>query len=214
MKKIIQIFFLFLPVFTLMLTGCQKESINPVTELAIDGEQKVISVGNNGIGIEFSLLNEQGEPATVFDEGENFRFHLALKNNVKRDTAMYIVSDFLTNSGLFCVFSSNGDTIGKPINYHGADLISDGINQIKRGKEWVLEFPWHETRGTQVPFDYRNLIRILQDYFIGLNQQPLSKGSYYTKFTQQFCLGRYLPHPQNEYKCTDTFTFTINFEIK
>ncbi len=213
MKKIIQIFFLFLPVFTLMLTGCQKESIDPVTELAIDGEQKVISVGNNGIGIEFCLLNKQGEPATVFNEGENFKFHLAITNNVQTDTAMYIVSDFLRNPDLFRVFISNGDTVGKPLEGNFCNEISDGINQMKRGEEWVMESPWTETR-TFTGFYDPNTIRFLQCYFSGLNRQSLSKGRYYTKFTQQFCLGRYLPHPQNEYKYTDTFTLTINFEIK
>jgi hypothetical protein len=212
MKKIIQMFYLFLTVFTVTITGCQKESINPITELAIDGEQKVISVGNNGIGIEFCLLNEQGEPATVFDEGENFRFHLALKNNVKTDTAMYIVSDFLRNPGLFSVFSSNGDTIGQPAKWNGLFKISDG-SPIYRGKEWVLEFPWHETRGMEQPFDPYNSIRVLQHHFIGLDQAFLQKGKYYTTFTQQFCLGRYVD-PRTEFFCTDTLTLKINFEIK
>ena len=213
MKKIIQILYLFLIVFIVAFTSCLKDNIEPVTELTINGDEKVITVENNGVGIEFCLLNEQGEPATVFDEGENFRFHLALKNIVKPNSAMYIDSDFLTNSGLFCVFSSSGDTIGKPINYRGADLISDGINQMKQGEEWVLEFPWHETKGTEEPFDYRNLIRVLQHYFMGLDQAFLQKGTYYTKFTQQFCLGRYVD-PPTEYICTETLTLKINFEIK
>lgn len=214
MKKIIQTFYLFLTVFTVMVMSCQKESVEPVMELTIDSKQKVLTVEKNGVGIEFCLLNEQGQPATVFNEGENFKFHLAIENNVKPDTAMFIVSDFLRNPDLFMVFSSNGDTIGKPVNFRGADLISYCVNQIYHGKEWDMEIPWHETRGTEVPFDYHNLISVLHHYFMGLNQQPLSKGKYYTKFTQQFCLGRYLPHPQSEFVCTDTLTLKINFEIK
>ena len=223
MKIIMKIFYLFLTVFPLMVTSCQKEPLESATELTINGEHKVITVEKNGVGIEFCLLNEQGQPATVFNEGEDFKFHLAIINNVEPDTAMYIVSHFLSNSGLFRVYSRNGHTIGQPAEWHGMDKISDGINQIKQGKEWVMEFPWHETRGTEVPYNADNDIRVLQHYFMGLNRQPLSNGKYYTKFTQQFCLARYYNYldtppgemdPPTEYFCTDTLTLRINFEIK
>jgi len=214
MKKIIQIFYLFLTVFTVTVMSCQKESIEPVMELTIDSKQKVLTVEKNGVGIEFCLLNENGEPATVFNEGENFKFHLAIINNVEPDTAMYIVSDFLRNPDLFIIFSSNGDTIGKPVDFLAADLISLEANKIKQGEKWDMEIPWHEIRGTEVPFDEHNLIWFLHHYFMGLNQLPLAKGTYYTEFTQQFCLGKYLPHPQNQFVCTDTLTLKINFEIK
>ena len=189
--------------------SCQKE-----TELAIDSEQKVIAVEKNGIGIEFCLLNENGEPATVFNEGENFKFHLAIINNVEPDTAMYIVSDFLSNPDLFITFSSNGDTIGKPVSFLAADLISLKANKIKQGEKWIMEIPLHETRGNEVPLNYHNVILFLHSFFIGLNQPPLSKGTYYTEFTQRFCLGKYLPHPQSEFACTDMLQLKINFEIK
>ncbi len=214
MKKILQIFYLFLTVITVIITSCRKEPVNSVTELTIDGKQKVITVEENGIGIEFCLLNEKGEPATVFNEGESFKFHLVIKNNVKPDTAMYIVSDFLKNPNLFCVFSSNGEMTGEPVKWYGMNKVSDAINQIKLGEEWVLDIPWFETRGTEDPFDADNLIRVLQHYFMGLNQQPLSKGKYFSEFTQQFCLRKYLPHPQSEFVCTDTLKLKINFEIK
>ncbi|NQU79926.1 MAG: hypothetical protein HQ543_00215 [Bacteroidetes bacterium] len=214
MKRIIQIFYLFPALFIVAVTSCQKEPMEPVTELAIDSEQKVIAVEKNGIGIEFCLLNEKGEPDTVFNEGENFKFHLAIINNVEPDTSMFIVSDFLGNPGLFMVFESNSDTIGKPINWCLTDLRSDASNRINHGEKWYMEIPWHETRGIEVPFDYHNLIGVFQQFFMGLDQPPLSKGKYYTKITQQFCLGKYLPHPQSEFVCTDTLTLKINFEIK
>lgn len=214
MKRIIQISYLFPVLFGVAVISCQKEPIEPLTELAIDSEQKVIAVEKNGIGIEFCLLNKEGEPATVFEEGENFKFHLAIENRVEPDTAMYIISEFLQNSYLFMVFNSAGDTIGKPVIYRGADLVAETTNKIKQKEKWDMEILWHETRGTEVPFDYHNLLRFLNTYFIGLNQQLLSKGKYYTELTQQFSLGRYLPHPQSEFVCTDTLTLKINFEIK
>ena len=213
MKTIIQIFYLF-TALAVTVMSCQKEPIEPVTELAIDSEQKVVAVEKNGIGIEFCLLNEKGEPATVFNEGENFRFRLAITNNVEPDTAMYIESDFLRNPSLFMVFSSADDTIGQPAEWHGMLKISDVTNQIKLDEKWDFEIPWREIRGTEVPFDHHNLIRVFQHYFMGLNRQVLSKGKYYTKFMQQFYLGRYLPHPQSESVYTDTLTLKINFEIK
>ncbi len=91
MKTIIQIFYLLPAVFTVTVMSCQKESNEPVMELTNDSKQKVLTVEKNEIGIEFCLLNEKGEPATVFQEGENFKFHLAITNNVEPDTAMYIV---------------------------------------------------------------------------------------------------------------------------
>lgn len=213
MKKIIQTFYLFLTVFMVVVTSCSKEPLEPVAELAIDGEQKVIAVEKNGIGIEFCLLNEQGEPATVFNEGENFKFRLAITNNVEPDTAMYIVSDFIYNQELFEVFDRKGKIIGKPWEIKICNEISDAINQIKQGEKWIMENPWTEKRVFTVPYE-SNTIRFLQCYFSGLNMKPLPAGKYYTVLSQQFCLGRYLPHPQSNFVCTDTLTLKINFEIK
>ena len=213
MKKIILIFCLLPALFMVAVISCQKEPMEPVTELAIDSEQKVIAVEKNGIGIEFCLLNEEGEPATVFNEGENFKFHLAIENNIEPDTAMYIVSDFVSNQDLFEVFSKKNDAIGRPWEGIICNQVSDGINQIKRGEKWIMESPWTETRIFEDLYE-SNTIRFLQCYFSGLNMKPLPKGEYYTLFTQQFCLGKYLPHPQSEFVCTDTLELKINFEIK
>jgi hypothetical protein len=194
--------------------SCQKESFEPQMELTIDGKQKVLNVEKNGVGIEFCLLNKNGEPATVFQEGENFKFHLAIINNVEPDTSMYIVSEFLRNPALFMVFRSVYDTIGKPVRLYIFYKRGDAMNRIKQGEKWYMEIPWHETRGTEMPFDLYNLINAFQAWFIGLDQPPLSKGTYYTEFTQQFCLGQHLPLSQNEFACTDKLRLKINFEIK
>ncbi len=214
MKKIIQIFFLFLAVFTLMLTGCQKESINPVTELAIDGDQKVISVGNNGIGIEFCLLNEQGEPATVFSEGENFKFHLVIKNNIKSYEAMYIPLNFNLGFGYnyipdrFYVINAQGDTIGRPFYFRGADYILMKCPKINKGENYVLDISWTEDR------DYWHICNL---YANGSKNNPLPKGTYFTSFEHNFCLRDFsLDFIENtdDIICTDTLSFKINFEIK
>ncbi|MCD6201420.1 MAG: hypothetical protein J7K46_06410 [Bacteroidales bacterium] len=221
MKKIMKKYLWFILALPLLLVSCAKESISPPgtyveingVPLQTNGDNNKIDIESNGIGIEFCLLNEAGEPATTFNRGENFKFHLAITNNIQSDTAMYIVSDFLRNPDLYMVYKENGDIVGKPVEWHGMDKISDGY-ALRNGEAWTLEIPWHEKRGTEMPFDYHNLIRVLQHFFIGLNRQPLSKGTYYTKFTQQYCLGRYLPHPQDKIICTDTLSLRIVFEIK
>lgn len=215
MKRRIQIFYLLPAVFMVTVMSCQKEPIEPVTELAIDGDQKVIAVEKNGVGIEFCLLNENGEPAKVFQEGENFKFHLAIINNVEPDTAMYIVSNFIYNQEpeLFELFDSKGNVIGKPWEIKMCDEISDHMNQIKQGEKWIMESPWTETRIFTGSYE-SGTIRFLQCYFSGLNMKPLTDGKYYTVLSRQFCLGKYLPHPHSEFVCTDLLTLRINFEIK
>lgn len=198
----------------LSLLSCQKESIEQsAIELTIEGVQKVITVENNGVGIEFCLLNEKGEPATIFQEGENFKFHLTIINHVEPDTAMYIVSDFIHNEALFKVLDRTEITIGKPWEKSMCLEISDGVNQIYAGEKWIIESPWFETR----VFDGTNgsdNIKYLQCYYSGLNMKPLPIGKYFTELSQQFCLGRYLPHPYNEFVCTDRITLRINFKIE
>ena len=208
----IQIFYLISAVYMVTIMSCQKESTEAENEL-----NKVITAEKNGLGIEFCLLNENGEPDTVFQEGENFRFHLAIINNVEPDTSMYIVSDFLKNPDLFMVFRSPYDTVGRPMELKGLFARTDAGNEIKKGEKWVMEIPWHETRGTEEPYDMYNLIIYFQVLYIGLNQPPLSKGVYYTELTEIFCLRRYANSPDYENEpivCTDTLELKINFEIK
>ncbi len=215
MKKIL---FLFFYAMLLLVTGCGNDLLNlkeksREIELPANGDIKVIKAEANGIGIEFCLLNEDGEPATTFREGENFRFRLTISNNIQKDSAMYVVSDFLKNPTLFAVYNANGEKTGRPVRIEVCLERTDAGNKLKNGERWEMEVPWVETRTFDGPFE-PNTIRFLQCYFSGLNQQPLPKGSYFTRFTQKFCLGRYLPHPQSETVCTDELVMKINFEIR
>ncbi len=203
-----------------VLWGCSKEPVSPLFEIPINGTQKTIKVEQNGIGVTFSLLNAQGQPATVFNESENFKFYLAITNNVEKDTAMYIVSDFLGNPELFRVYNENGSIIGKPWILSSCLYISDQVNKILSGGKWIIESPWNEKKTFNTIYD-STAIRYLQCYFKGLDQPMLPAGKYYTLLTQQFCLGRFhnalsdtsgiVPE---EYVCTDTLKLKINFEIK
>lgn len=137
MKRRIQIFYLLSAVFILTVMSCQKEPVYPLDEPTIDSN-KIITVEQNGVGIEFYLLNDNGEPDTVFNEGENFKFHLAIINNVEPDSSMFIVSEFLKNPNLFKVFRSAYDTVGKPVELHGWFKKGDPLNEILQGEKWVM----------------------------------------------------------------------------
>jgi len=130
-----------------LFAGCSKESVEPVTELPIDGTQKVIKVEKNGIGIEFCLLNEQGEPATVFYEGEDFKFHLSITNN-SAYKAIYMPIGFGYGyiPDEFYVMNNFGDTICRPFYFQGADYILEKCPVIEKGKSFILDIPWTESR--------------------------------------------------------------------
>lgn len=213
--------YLVISLFTAVIVSCQKHVDIPEKqlntrriELTDTSSQKVLITQQNGVGIEFCLLNEEGEPSTVFYEGENFRFHLAITNNVKPDTSMYILIDFLRNPNLFMVFRSDEDTIGKPVLNGFCYKCGSNFNEIKQGISWTLEIPWQETHGTELPFDINNGLKVFQCYLIGLNRSLLPVGKYYTELKQQFCLGHHLPDSLNKLACTDDLQLKIRFEIK
>lgn len=205
-----------------LLSGCTYNytvTPNQLTKIPINGTFKTINITQNGIGINFCLLNSQEQPATVFSQGENFKFYLAIKNKFQRDTATYIINNFLGNPDLFRVYKENGTVIGKPWKLQTCLDISDENNSLPRGKTWILESPWN-VNGIPNPAIDSSLMRHLQCYFEGLNQPMLPPGKYYTKLTQQFQLGIYINpfsmavYPADNYLRTDTLKLKINFEIK
>jgi len=58
----------------------------------------------------FCLLNEQGKPATIFNEGENIIFSFSLKNNLKEDIS--IPTQFI-NDDFYRVYENNNIDMGK-----------------------------------------------------------------------------------------------------
>ena len=72
-KKTLFLSLLFLWITTGM-TSCNKDD-DQLWEISPDGKQAVIERKINGLAFKFCLLNEKGEPATVFKEGENFSFY-------------------------------------------------------------------------------------------------------------------------------------------
>jgi hypothetical protein len=68
-------------------------------------------VRKDGIEFRLSLLNEQGNPALVFREGENFSFHFEMENVRKDDRRQYVahIMGYLFGSGFCDVYTRNGD---------------------------------------------------------------------------------------------------------
>lgn len=171
--------------------GCQKDDI---FELNIGDENAVIEKERDGIEFKFCLLNEQGEPATVFNEDENFTFQFSVKNNT--DTTIYFDNSLFNVNG-FCEVHYNDKSVGmsfeKPVF----------MNLIGRA---AFSIPGGATSGS--------IVKWIPDeeawnsgfvYFNRSNVSYLSKGKYFTAFIHKFDFGT---------RKTEKLTFKINFEIK
>ena len=183
--------------FSFIGSGCTKEE--DVIVLQLDDQSTVLQKEVKGLEFSFSLLNEQGEAATVFNEGENFSFLFIIKNKTAEslpfyDYGFYTTSDFLS-------VRSDTKNYGQPMKF----LTISTTKEMR----WILSeggagftVPWHEER-SEFP--------MMHGHFEGLKQPNLPKGKYYTRFSYNFTFG--LPHKEPEIE-TGKITFIINFEVK
>jgi hypothetical protein len=174
-------------------------------EISPDSKSQVIKKEIDGITFNFCLLNEQGQPATVFKEGENFSFHFSITN--KTDKKLFFFPDFAysdTERNNFCeVFMSDGEKVGKPFVFLGYDKIGIGAYPFNPSQSYIFEQQW---------IDHRNSIwRWKYGHYESSNQKHLPAGNYFTQFQSRFEI-------QNEntgYLFLDTtLTFKINFQIR
>ena len=190
---ILKISFIFL-FLSLMGAGCQREE-EEIFELQIGDKNAVIQKEVDGVEFKFGLLNENGEPATVFREGENFTFHFSVKNNTTQD--LFFDRNVLLNSEFCTVYAmENNKRIGTPFEGKYLYLIGRGAFQLVQGGIDSFEVPWEDNRDE---WSHSSIS------FNSTHQKPLSKGSYYTGFTHQFNF---------ENVKTKALTFKITFEIK
>jgi hypothetical protein len=191
--------------------SCRKEKTDDTSfrEISINRE---ISVPNdiviNGIKFQFCLLNEDGEPSTIFNEGENFAFYFKC-TNLDTNNELVIDNGFLWNliwsGGFCCVISQQNDTIGYPCKSIFCETIHRYYPLYGKNNSYEKIIIWSDNRegwGAMTCF-YENLYR-----------KKLPKGKYYTGFTHEF---RFYEKPLNE---VDRIwydipaSFRINFEIK
>jgi hypothetical protein len=142
----------------------------------------VHTVRKDGIEFRFSLLNEQGEPAVTFREGENLALHFEMENLREGDKREYFVQLFgymHTEGSLGNVYSSNGELV--------ASFFSDGGGCDKvlasypfdKNNLLAVTFPWKDNQRDE-------WTRYLSCYFKGNPSYILPKGAYSTGFTYTF----------------------------
>jgi hypothetical protein len=161
-----------------------------------DQESSIIEKEIDGIAFKFCLLNEQGEPATVFNEGENIIFSLSFKNNLEKN--VFLSTEFI-NTDFYRVYGDKNTDMAKAwtgvwCNYNYEDMLIE----LSPHKHKQFNCPWL-------------LLDIFQpDYPLckGDNMNPLSVGKYST--TLHFDLSYIMGEQRKSIK---NINFKINFYI-
>lgn len=179
--------------------GCQKEQdATLLWEITSDSKTSVIQKIVGGIEFRFCLLNEQGEPATVFNEGENISFSFSFKNQMQ--DMIIVTTEFIT-SDFYRVYQSKTDIdMGKP--WTGVWCNYDGRPheiELKPSAGKQLNCPWALTDNN------------IPDYPLCMNysKEFLLRGDYYTQFELDF----HFTQNETNYIINDKI-FKINFIIK
>ena len=172
--------------------GCQDDE--DLFEIQIGGKNAVIQKEIEGIEFKFCLLTEEGEPSTVFNEGENFTFQFSIKNNTG-ESLIFHDYGFYVNDDFFSV-QNRTQNFGRPFEFLTGYLTSNEMRYIHDGISCSFICPWQ---------DNRDEFFAMYGAFKGLNKMTLKNGKYVTKFTHNFQFGDVE---------TGSLTFKINFEIK
>jgi hypothetical protein len=201
LRSITIILFLLPLCLVLLGAGCDKDE--DFLELQIGDENPVIIKEVDGIEFKFCLLNEQGQPANVFNEGENITFQFNIKNN-REESLPFFDYGFLKRKDFFAANSKN-KYYGKPYLY---DLTADP-NLDTYELRWIP--PDSISSFTDIWLnDIDDRLEMKDKSMFPLNS-PLEKGHYYTRFSYNFTFG--LPDKDPVYESGE-LTFKINFEIK
>lgn len=143
--------------FFLLLNACQKEkAILPVE-------------------VEFDLLDENGVSSKIFNEGENFRFQLILRNNSSSQISFkptFIDDDF------FRVFETKSNSspvlVGAPYQSVFCTYIGDHF-VIPPDSEYRFEIPWNPSEHHCCP-----------PFCLVNKSAPLAKGKFRTTINGPF----------------------------
>ena len=169
-------------------------------EISNDSKSQVIEKEIDGIVFKFCLLNEQGKPATVFNEGENFSFYFSVTN--RTNEKLYFYPGFAytgAKDNEFCeIFTSKNQRIGKPFVFLGCDLIGIGAYPFNSEKNYVFEQLWVDMRDSTWRWEY--------GYYKSSKKTHLPTGDYFTGFQYRFQF-------ENAFLYTN-LSFKINFKIQ
>jgi hypothetical protein len=187
-------------IFLLAITGitaCKDTTDDLFLEISPNSQSQVIEQELNGITFKFCLLNEQGQPATVFNEGENFSFYFSSANTSEKDF-YFNAREVCYNKDFFRVYQSSGADMGKSYDPFPQTMIGIAAYPFNIGDVHSMKVPWlHE--GDSIPcgggLSYYSVFK-----------EPLVKGHYYTNFTHSF-------HIKEQKSGTSVRTNFVNFKI-
>ncbi len=153
-------------IMLLGLTGCREENIPELP-------------AGPPITIEFELLNSNGEPDTVFQQGENFEFSYTFINHTN-DTLMYFQdmkdSTYYYFSRVFKIETNTMIDMGLPCVSLGCLEVNG--RYIYLGEK-TYKIPWKSSTDVIYDIDPYCFCR-------GNNLDYLPKGNYYTGFESGF----------------------------
>jgi len=198
---ILKISILFL-LFSLMGAGCEKDE-ELIWEISPNSESAIIQKEVNGIEFKFCLLNEEGEPTTVFNQGENFSFYFSVTNN-SREMLYFYPGYAYSNENEFCrIYNSNNKDEGKPYQVLNVLDIGVGAYPFDPGESYIFEQLWVDLQDSIWSWE--------KGTYESTQQKPLNKGNYHTEFQYRFQFERPGDNPTLS---TDTLKFKINFKIQ
>ncbi len=173
MEKMIRISVLSL---LLISVSCAQQE-EDIWEISPESKVSIIQQTVDNIQFKFCLLNELGEPSTVFNEGDNFSIYFAVTNNWKKEIYIYPGYAF---SDEFCEVYRSDDlqNLGKPFTLKGVDLVGIGGFPFAVGESYIFEKPWLD--------EHENTWSWEHGIFESTHQVPLPKGNYYTEVKHQF----------------------------
>lgn len=183
--------------------GCENATDDlPGNDMPWDISPDSIEKEIDGIAFKFCLLNEQGKPATVFNEGENFSFYFSVTNCSKKD--FYFDAYLLAYDKNFLrIYSSSNYNFGKsykPLFHTDIGIAAYPFND---GDSYIFNVPWmHEKEANfkGEDFEYQSIIT-----------KSLGKGNYFTGFKYSFY---FQGHQYENTIKTDSINFKINFKIQ
>jgi hypothetical protein len=196
--KKIKLLIIFLLLLLLIVAGIGCGQDDEIWEISPDSKTVVIQKEVNGIEFKLCLLNEEGEPSTIFNEGENFTFSFTIINNIE-DTL--VISTEFIGSEFFRVYQTPDNIdMGKPwtglwCEYSLAPqkIILLPLQNIQLNCPWILTENNHP----------------VYPLCMSESKYPLAKDQYYTKLNLDFHYSK-----KREKEQINNLIFKINFKIQ
>jgi hypothetical protein len=141
------------------------------------------------------LLNEKGEEATTFKEGEKFSLSFLITSKID-ETRFFYPNQLVNSSELFRIFRTTDNLdFGQP--YEGVICTGQKMS-IPKGQSLEFKVPWNSDSFTVKSFCTENI-----------RKNDLKKGVYKTEFVKNLSIGTL-----ESSRTTKKLNLLINFEVK